>query len=89
MTSYIIGSVVDWNTWEKQNNAQCIDCAEGCLLDNVVYSTKNGIAFFFEVYATSNSSNYEFIFFRNKETKNNDFYDECWTRLDSLRAPEE
>lgn len=89
MTRYIIGSVVDWNTWHAQNNAECMDCVEGSLIDNVVFYCKNGIAFFFERYATANSSNYEFIFFRHKETENNEFYNACWARLDSLRAPEE
>lgn len=88
MTSYNIGSVVNWEQWIKQNNADCIDCAEGSLLDSVVYYCKNGIAFFFEKYLNSNSSGYEFIFFRHKETKNSKHYDDTWKRFYSLQQEE-
>ena len=85
MTSYILGSVIDWEKWINQNSAVCIDCAEGCLLDSVVYDCKNGIAFFFEHYLNSNSSGYEMLFFRHKETENNKDYEEAWKRLAQLQ----
>lgn len=88
MTAYIIGSCVNWDTWTKQNKAECIDFAEGCLLDSMVYSCKRGTAFFFEHYLNSCSSGYEFIFFPYKEQENNKQYDDTWNRFYSLQQEE-
>ena len=85
MSSYVIGSVVNWEQWTKQNNAEIMDFSEGCLLDNVVYYCKRGIMFFFEKYLNSCSSGYEMIFFPHKETENNKHYDDTWKRFYSLQ----
>jgi len=61
MTSAYIGSM---ETWIKQNQAETVDFAEGCLLDNAIYQCKRGTAFVFEDYATANSSKYLMRFFR-------------------------
>lgn len=86
MTSYIIESSVNWEKWIAQNNAECIDCAEGCLLDSVVYSTKRGIAFFFERYLNSWCSGYTFLFFPYKEQENNPKYEKTWNDFYKLQT---
>lgn len=88
MTGYIIGSCVDFEKWEKQNNASIIDFVEGCLVDSLVYYCKRGIAFFFEHYLNPNSSGYEFLFFPHNETENNVDYDEAWKRIEEMKEYE-
>ena len=67
-------------TWLHQNKAECIDSAEGCLLDNLVMTCKNGIAFLWETYVNPNMSEYTIEFFRNNEDCNAQ-----WDRLYSLQ----
>ena len=86
MSSYIIGSCTDFEKWEKQNNAQIIDCYEGCLLDGLVYDCKRGTAFFFEHYLNPNSSGYMFMFFPYKEQENNTEYNKAWNDFYSLQT---
>ena len=61
------------NKWIHQNNAECIDFAEGCLLDNYIYACKNGTAFIFEEYVNPNSSCYRMEFFREHECESREF----------------
>ena len=60
--------------------------AEGSLLDSVVYSTKRGIAFFFERYLNPWCSGYTFVFFPYKEQENNTEYNKTWNDFYSLQT---
>ena len=44
--------------WLEQNKAELIDAYDGCLLDNVLYQCKNGVAAFYEQYVNPNESEY-------------------------------
>lgn len=74
----------DLDKWAAQNNAECIDFVEGCLLDNMVYSCKRGTAFIFEEAANEWTSMYMVYFFPYKEQENNKEYDQAWERWNSL-----
>ena len=50
------------NRWLHQNDAEYIECLEGCLLDNYVVSTRRGYAMITEHYLNSNSSDYYVLF---------------------------
>ena len=54
--------------WMYQNKADYTgDYFEGCLLDNFIVSTKNGIAAIYEHYVNSNQSDYLVKFGRDRE----------------------
>lgn len=57
--------------WMHQNDAECLEFFEGCLLDNYLLYCKRGNAFVYEHYLNSNSSNYRVMFFTHKEIKEN------------------
>lgn len=79
----------DLETWQAQNNAECIDYAEGCLLDNMVMDCKRGTAFLFEEYQNEWTSRYHVYFVPYKEQANNPEYDALWERFDRLHDLEE
>ena len=79
----------DLDKWTAQNKAICIDCVEGCLLDNMVYECKRGTAFIFEECANEWSSMYMVYFVPYKEQENNAEYDALWDRWNSLHELEE
>ena len=56
-------SVSAINDFVEKNNGECIDFADGCLLDNLVYGFSFGTMFCFEEYANEWSSNYVLYFF--------------------------
>ena len=75
----------DFDTWAAQNNAECIDCVEGCLLDNLVMACKRGTAFLFEVYANEWCSKWRCYFIPYKEQDSNGDYSRLWDRFEGLR----
>ena len=79
----------DLAKWETQNNAECIDFAEGCLLDNMVYECKRGTAFIFEEYQNEWTSRYHVYFIPYKEQETNADYNALWDRFNALHALEE
>lgn len=86
MTEFIIKNFDKWCT---QNNAECIDCVEGCLLHNLVLSCKNGECFIFEEYVNCWTSRYHAYFFRYKEIETEKaVYEKLWNRFDSLKQEE-
>ena len=74
----------DLEKWAVQNSAECIDCVEGCLLDNLVYECKRGTAFIFEEYANTWTSMHMVYFIPYKEQENNAEYDALWARFNAL-----
>ena len=60
-----------------QNKAEYIDCIEGCLLDNLLISTKRGYIALMETYQNSNSS----IYTLNFSTDSNEIY-HLWENLE-------
>lgn len=75
--------------WQAQNNAECIDYAAGCLLDNLVMSCKRGIAFLFEEYVNEWTSCYHVYFVPYKEQENNPDYNALWDRFENLQDEDE
>lgn len=75
--------------WQAQNDGECIDCVEGCLIDNLVIECKRGTAFLFEEYANCWSSLYHVYFIPYKEQANNPEYDALWDRFYALQNQEE
>lgn len=74
----------DLEKWTVQNGAECIDCIEGSLLDNMVYACKRGTAFIFEEMANEWTSMYMVYFIPYKEQENNPEYDQLWDRWNKL-----
>lgn len=57
MTRFYI-SISNINTWLHQNDAETLECREGCLADNFIVGTKRGYAAIYEHYLNSWSSDY-------------------------------
>lgn len=76
----------DADKWMKQNEAECLDIVEGCMLDNLVMSCKRGTAFLFEDYVNEWTSHYRVYFIPYKEQDSNPDYDRLWDRFYSLQA---
>ena len=66
--------VNDLNKWLKQNNAEYIECVEGCLIDNALCACKRGYAAIYERFINPWSSAYEIHF---QSYSNNDGMDVC------------
>ena len=79
----------DFDTWAAQNNAECIDIVEGCLLDNLVMACKRGICFLFEVYQNEWCSKWHAYFIPYKEQDTNGDYSRLWDRFEGLREAAE
>ena len=75
----------DLETWQAQNNAECIDFVEGCLLDNMVMKCKRGICFLFEIPANEWCSKWRCYFIPYKEQDSNGDYSRLWDRFEGLR----
>lgn len=75
----------DLETWQAQNDAECIDCVEGCLLDNLVMACKRGTAFLFEEYQNEWTSRYHVYFVPYKEQDTNGDYSRLWDRFTALQ----
>ena len=67
MTVLYFDKIKNFETWLKQNEAEAMDCVEGCLLDNAVYACKRGYAFVYESFVNSWSSEYKVKFVPYKE----------------------
>lgn len=83
-----IGRINNIEKWLTQNKAECMDCIEGCLLDNAVYACKNGIAFIYEKYLNCWNSCYELNFIRYKE-ENKPLIDQYWEQWEQFREQTE
>lgn len=70
--------------WLHQNEAVCIDVAEGSLLDNEVYACKGGYAFFFEEYVGPNLSRHRVEFYRRDDKA----LDDAFARIERLKENE-
>jgi|GEM_PF-2173662 len=66
--------VDDLNKWLKQNNAECIEYVEGCLIDNALYACKRGYAAIYERFVNTWTSAYEVHF---QPYSNNDGMNVC------------
>ena len=75
----------DFDTWAAQNSAECIDCVEGCLLDNLVMACKRGVCFLFEIPANEWCSKWRCYFIPYKEQESNSDYSRLWDRFEGLR----
>lgn len=63
-----------------ENGGECMDFADGALLDNVVYSFPFGTLFCFEQYQTEWSSNYTLFFFhKDRDRGINKMWDKFYT----------
>ena len=69
-----------------KNDGECVDIADGSLLDNVVYSFPFGTMFCFEQYATEWSSNYILYFFHKDRERG---IGKMWERFNALKGVEE
>lgn len=70
----------------SKNAVECIDFADGCLIDNVVYSFPFGTMFCFEQYANEWSSNYVLYFFHKDRERG---INKMWKRFNALKEGEE
>ena len=75
----------DFDTWAAQNNAECIDIVEGCLLDNMVMECKRGICFLFEIPTNEWCSKWRCYFIPYKEQESNGDYERLWDRFTALQ----
>ena len=75
-------SVSAINDFVEKNNGECIDFADGCLLDNLVYGFSFGTMFCFEEYANEWSSNYVLYFFHNDRERG---INKMWDRFNALK----
>ena len=75
-------SVSAINDFVEKNNGECIDFADGCLLDNLVYGFSFGTMFCFEEYANEWSSNYVLYFFHKGRERGSN---KMWDRFNALK----
>lgn len=75
-------SVSAINDFVEKNNGECIDFADGCLLDNLVYGFSFGTMFCFEEYANEWSSNYVLYFFHKDRERG---INQMWDRFNALK----
>ena len=73
--------ITDLQKWLVQNEAEIIDCFEGCLLDYYVIACKNGTCFVFEECATEWASKYHAYFFKNDHSEKYKRIEEEWYEL--------
>ena len=69
----------------QENHGECIDFADGTLIDNVVYEFPFGTLFCFEQYATEWSSNYVLYFFHHDRSRG---INKMWERFNALKVGE-
>lgn len=84
MTKFRFRSLKQIDKWIHQNDAECIDGIEGCLLNHLLYACKRGYCYMFETYVNPNMSDYECYFIPYNETSNNPEYDklcDTWQAL--------
>ena len=67
----------------SENSGECIDFADGCLIDNVVYGFDFGTMFCFETYANEWSSNYTLYFFHKDRERG---INKMWERFNALKT---
>ena len=53
MTIFRVYDLKTMDKWLAQNEAEAIDCVEGCLLDNAWYECRKGDTFIFEEFVNS------------------------------------
>lgn len=69
MTTFYINPGKNFSKWEKQNAVEYADSVDGCLLDNIVINCKRGVAFCYEHFVNSWTSNYLVKFAPYKDEK--------------------
>lgn len=79
-------SVSSVEKFVSENNGIAIDCADGVLLDNVVYAFDFGTLFCFEEYLNTWSSGYVCYFFHKNRDRG---ISKMWDRFNDLKADEE
>ena len=67
----------------SETDAEAIDCIDGSLIDNVIYSLSAGTLFCFENYRNEWSSDYYCLFFPANHERG---IDKTWTRWHAVRA---
>lgn len=67
-------SDTDLNILAYFGGGECVDCIEGCLLDNVIYACKDGYLALYEYALNSNSSGYK-VEYQPYKKGNNDVLD--------------
>lgn len=67
----------------SENGGECIDFANGNLLDNVVYSFPFGTMFCFESFRNVWASSYDCLFFHKDRERG---INKAWERFNSLKA---
>jgi len=77
---------MDVEKWMAQNDAECLDIAEGCLLDHLVMACKRGTAFLFAESANTWSSVYHVYFIPYKDETDNPDYSALWDRFYAIQA---
>lgn len=83
MTRGYIGST-NLNKWLYQNQVIDLeDGVEGCLLDNFIARSKNGIIAVYEHYLNANSSDYYIEFARDKDNESCELLYKNWERFKS------
>ena len=68
----------------SENDGECIDFAEGSLIDNVVYAFSNGIAFCFETYKNPWNSVYTVLFFYANRERG---IEKAWNQFEARKNP--
>lgn len=75
-------SVSAVNDFVEENNGECMDIAEGTLLDNLVYSFSFGTLFCFEQYENEWSSSYTLYFFHKDRERG---INKMWKQFSALK----
>lgn len=67
----------------SENGGECVDFADGVLLDNVVYTFSFGTLFCFETARNEWSSSYDCLFYHKDRERG---ISKAWERFDNLKA---
>lgn len=70
-------------TFVSENSGECVDIADGVLLDNVVYSFPFGTLFCFETVRNEWSSVYTCLFYHKNRERG---ISKAWERFENLKA---
>lgn len=73
MTIFRVYDLKSMDKWLAQNEAEAIDCVEGCLLDNAWYECRRGETFIFEEFVNSWTSDFLCYFFKASERESQEY----------------
>ena len=86
---FIVDNLAKWleqNKAECIEGVECIECVEGCLIDNALYACKRGYAAIYERFVNTWSSAYEIHFQPYSNNDGMDVYNAFYKRFeDELR----